>query len=115
MADIEKVKKRIDELGEQLRYHSNRYYVLDSPEISDEDYDKLMLELKKLEEANPQFITADSPTQRVGAAPVEAFGIVEHPFPLLSLANAFADEDVDNWYKRVINLPASQTSNSIAS
>jgi DNA ligase (NAD+) len=104
MADIEKVKKRIDELRKQLRYHSYRYYVLDGPEISDEDYDKLMLELKKLEEANPELITTDSPTQRVGAAPVEAFGIVEHPFPLLSLANAFVDEDIDNWYKRVINL-----------
>lgn len=104
MTDLEKTKKRINELREQLRYHSYRYYVLDSPEISDEEYDKLMLELKKLEEANPELITPDSPTQRVGAAPIEAFGIVEHPFPLLSLANAFVDEDIDNWYKRVINL-----------
>ncbi len=100
-ADIE---HRIKKLREQLNYHSYRYYVLDSPEISDADYDKLFLELKGLEEENPGLITPDSPTQRVGAAPVEAFGIVEHPQPLLSLANAFTDDDIDNWYRRAINL-----------
>lgn len=98
------IHQRINKLREQLNYHSYRYYVLDSPEISDADYDQLMLELKKLEEENPEFITPDSPTQRVGAAPIETFGIVEHPQPLLSLANAFTDEDLDNWYRRVTNL-----------
>ena len=63
-----------------------------------------MRELKRLEERHPELITADSPTQRVGAAPVEAFGVVEHPLPLLSLSNAFSNEELRAWYKRVSNL-----------
>ena len=63
-----------------------------------------MQELKKLEVAHPELITADSPTQRVGAEPIAAFGIVNHTRPLLSLANAFSDEDLDAWHKRISNL-----------
>ncbi|MBM3118634.1 MAG: NAD-dependent DNA ligase LigA [Chloroflexi bacterium] len=108
MADIAKIKQRITKLRELLNYHNYRYYVLDSPEISDAEYDELMRELKQLEEAHPELITLDSPTQRVGAAPVEAFGVVEHPQPLLSLANAFSDEELDAWYRRASNLLGSR-------
>lgn len=102
--DISQVKQKIEKLRELINYHNYRYYVLDSPEISDAEYDELMRELRRLEEAHPELITPDSPTQRVGAAPVEAFGIVEHPRPLLSLANAFSGEELDTWYRRVSNL-----------
>jgi DNA ligase (NAD+) len=98
------VKKRIEKLRELINYHARRYYVLDLPEISDAEYDRLLVELKQLEDANPELITPDSPTQRVGAQPVEAFGIVEHRFPLLSLGNAFTDDDLDAWYRRVANM-----------
>ncbi len=101
MVDLDKVKGRIDKLKAQINYHNYRYYVLDSPEISDAEYDELMRELKQLEEEYPQFLTPDSPTQRVGAAPVEAFGVVEHPQPLLSLGNAFSQEELVAWYTRI--------------
>jgi len=98
------VKKRIDELRKLINYHNHRYYVLDSPEISDAEYDELMRELKRLEEEFPQFLTSDSPTQRVGAAPVEAFGVVAHQIPMLSLGKAFAHEELLAWHKRVSGL-----------
>ncbi|MGD0352953.1 MAG: NAD-dependent DNA ligase LigA [Dehalococcoidia bacterium] len=98
------VKQKINKLRELLNYHNHRYYVLDSPEISDAEYDKLMRELKQLEDEHPELITPDSPTQRIGAAPVAAFGVVEHPQPLLSLANAFSDEELDAWYRRASNI-----------
>ncbi len=104
MAGQDEIKQKIEKLRTEINHHNYLYYVQDNPEISDAEYDKLMQELKRLEEAYPQFLTPDSPTQRVGAAPLEAFGIVEHPFPLLSLANAFSDEDVMAWYKRTIKL-----------
>jgi DNA ligase (NAD+) len=104
MVDLEKVKERIEHLKAQVNYHINRYYVLDSPEISDAEYDGLVRELQRLEGEYPQFLTPDSPTQRVGAAPVEAFGVVEHPRPLLSLANAFSDEELLAWYTRTLRL-----------
>src|SRR4030042_6512862 len=104
MTDVVKVKERIEKLRAQINYHNYRYYVLDSPEISDAEYDELMRELKQLEEQYPQFLTPDSPTQRVGAAPVEAFGVVEHRFPLLSLGNAFSDDELMAWYKRASKL-----------
>jgi len=104
MANMAEAKQKINKLRELLNYHNHRYYVLDSPEISDAEYDKLMRELKQLEDEHPELITPDSPTQRIGAAPVEAFGVVEHPQPLLSLANAFTDEELDAWYRRASNL-----------
>jgi len=108
MTEVEIVKKRVAALREQINYHNHRYHVLDSPEISDAEYDALLLELRKLEEAHPELITPDSPTQRVGAEPVSAFGIVVHPRPLLSLANAFSDEDIDAWYRRISGLVPGQ-------
>jgi len=108
MKDLARIKKRVDQLRDKINYHNYRYYVLDSPEISDAEYDSLMQELKQLEEEYPQFLTPDSPTQRVGAAPVEAFGVVEHPLPLLSLGNAFSQEELLAWYTRASKLVAEQ-------
>jgi DNA ligase (NAD+) len=104
MGDINKVKQRIAELREIINHHNYRYYVLDSPEISDAEYDELMKELRQLEADHPELVSPDSPTQRIGAPPVEAFGVVEHPQPLLSLANAFSYEELAAWHKRVSNL-----------
>ena len=104
MKDLDKIKERIEQLRDEINHHNYRYYVLDSPEISDAAYDELMRELKQLEEQYPQFLTPDSPTQRVGAAPVEAFGIVEHPLPLLSLGNAFSQEELLAWHTRTLRL-----------
>jgi len=104
MGDVNKVKQRIEELRGVINHHNYRYYVLDSPEISDAEYDELMRELRQLEAEHPELVTPDSPTQRIGAPPVEAFGVVEHPQPLLSLANAFSYEELAAWYKRVSKL-----------
>lgn len=108
MSNQDRVKRRIEELRELINYHNYRYYVLDSPEISDVEYDELMRELKRLEAEHPELITPDSPTQRVGAAPVEAFGVVAHPLPLLSLANAFSNQELLAWHKRASNLVGEQ-------
>jgi DNA ligase (NAD+) len=104
MGDTDKVKRRVEELRETINHHNYRYYVLDSPEISDAEYDELMKELRQLEAEHPELVTPDSPTQRIGAAPVEAFGVVEHPQPLLSLTNAFSYEELAAWHKRVSKL-----------
>ena len=104
MSDLSAIQKRIEELRQKLNYHNYRYYVLDSPEISDEEYDNAMRELKQLEKQHLQFLTPDSPTQRVGATPLEAFGVVEHPLPLLSLGNAFVTEDLFAWHTRTLKL-----------
>jgi DNA ligase (NAD+) len=104
MGDINKVKQRVEELRGVINHHNYRYYVLDSPEISDAEYDELMRELQQLEAEHPELVTPDSPTQRIGAPPVEAFGVVEHPQPLLSLTNAFSYEELAAWHKRVSKL-----------
>ncbi len=108
MDETGKAKERIEQLKTQLNHHNYRYYVLDSPEISDAEYDELMRELKRLEDEYPQFLTPDSPTQRVGAAPLEAFGVVEHPQPLLSLGNVFSPEELSAWYTRTSRLISGQ-------
>jgi len=104
MKDLASVKEKIDQLRVEINHHNYRYYVLDNPEVSDAEYDGLMRELKQLEEKHPQLLTPDSPTQRVGAAPVEAFGVVEHPLPLLSLGNVFSEEELLAWYTRTSKL-----------
>ncbi len=104
MTDLGRAKQQIERLRAKINHHNYRYYVLDSPEISDAEYDELMRELKGLEEKYPQFLTPDSPTQRVGAAPVEAFGVVEHPYPLLSLGNAFSKDELLAWHTRISKL-----------
>lgn len=92
---------RVRELRKQLEHHNYRYHVLDDPEVSDAAYDRLMRELKGLEEQYPDLVTADSPTQRVGATPVSELQEVVHTRPMLSLDNAFADEDVVAFDRRV--------------
>jgi DNA ligase (NAD+) len=104
MADPEEAKKRIEKLRAEINHHNYRYYVLDSPEISDAEYDALLRELQQLEKQYPRFLTPDSPTQRVGAEPLEAFGVVEHPVPLLSLGNAFSGEELLVWHTRLSRL-----------
>jgi DNA ligase (NAD+) len=91
---------RIDELREQLNLHNYRYHVLDSPLVGDSQFDALLAELRELEEADPDLVTPESPTQRIGGAPSPDFREVEHPQPMLSLGNAFQDTDLETWYKR---------------
>ena len=104
MTEIAEVEKQVEELRDQLSHHNYRYYVLDSPEVSDAEYDELMRELRRLEQRYPHLVTPDSPTQRVGAAPLEFFETVEHPMPMLSLANAFSNEELLAWHRRVTGL-----------
>ena len=94
---------RVHELHEQLHYHNHRYYMLDDPEIPDSEYDKLLRELQELEAKYPQLITVDSPTQRVGVKPLGEFSQVKHLVPMLSLANAFSDEEVQDFEKRLLD------------
>jgi DNA ligase (NAD+) len=101
---------RIDVLRTQLRRWANAYYVLDNPEVPDAEYDRFFRELEALEIAHPEFITSDSPTQRVGGAALDAFTQVTHRVPMLSLGNAFDDSDVIAFENRVRDLlPASET------
>ncbi len=95
---------RIEELRGLIRHHEYRYYVLDSPEISDAEYDSLFRELQDLEAAHPELITPDSPTQRVGGEPLAGFTQVQHGEPMLSLANAKSEEELRAWYARVVRL-----------
>lgn len=95
------IEKRIEKLRREIHYHNYRYYVLDSPVISDAEYDRLMRELVELEEKYPHLITPDSPTQRVGARPLEKFGTVRHTLPMLSLENAFAESEVREFDLRI--------------
>ena len=95
---------RAKELREQLDLHNHRYYVLDSPVVSDAEYDTFMRELQALEEADPALVTPESPTQRVGAAPSPEFTEVTHPQPMLSLGNSFNEEELAAWHKRAAAL-----------
>ena len=97
----EAIRKRIEKLREEIEYHNYRYYILDRPEISDAQYDRLMRELEKLEEEHLELRSPNSPTQRVGAPPLEAFEIVRHTIPMLSLANAFDESEAKDFDKRV--------------
>ena len=92
------------ELRSRIDYHGHRYYVLDDPEISDSQYDDLMQELRRIEAKHPALVTPDSPTQRVGAEPLDGFERAEHPIPLLSLSNAFDEEEFMAWHTRVADL-----------
>jgi len=97
-------EKKIESLRDKIRYHEHRYYVLDAPEISDAEFDKLMNELKALEKEHPELITPDSPTQRVGGKPREGFVKVRHSSPMLSLDNAYSEEELRDWEQRVQEL-----------
>ncbi|MCJ7451919.1 MAG: NAD-dependent DNA ligase LigA, partial [Steroidobacteraceae bacterium] len=93
--------KRVAGLRRQIEHHDHRYYVLDDPEVSDARYDALMRELRELEAAHPGLVTEDSPTQRVGGQPSSRFSTVRHSVPMLSLDNAFSEQDLLEFDRRV--------------
>lgn len=98
------IKKQIQRLRDELNRHSYRYYVLDDPEVSDAQYDKLMNELMRLESSHPELVTPDSPTQRVGARPLEKFVTIAHTVPMLSLENAYSESDMKEWEQRIFDI-----------
>src|SRR5215813_7761854 len=95
---------RIDELRNQIRDHEYRYYVLDQPIISDYEFDHLIRELKDLEEQHPELVTPDSPTQRVGGQPAKEFPTHTFSRPMMSLENAYSEEELRDWHRRVTQL-----------
>ena len=95
------VHKKIESLRNQIRQHNYRYHVLDDPEVPDAEYDRLLRQLQALESEHPDLVTADSPTQRVGAEPKPEFETVEHRVPMLSLDNAFSADDLHDFHRRV--------------
>ena len=97
----EQLEQQLESLRQTLRHYEYHYHVLDNPLVPDAEYDRLMNELKNLEWQHPELITADSPTQRVGAKPLDGFAQVTHEIPMLSLDNAFSDEDLDGFLKRI--------------
>ena len=109
-----KVEKRIEELRDLIHQHDYHYYVLAEPSISDEEYDDLMKELEKLEKENPDLITPDSPTQRVGKDLTKDFKPVTHKVPMLSLANTYNEEELFDFDRRVREgLPAEKKLNML--
>src|SRR5262250_1426740 len=105
---------RIEELRRQIRQHEYRYYVLDQPTISDYEFDQLMRELKKLEEEHPELITPDSPTQRVGGEPAKEFPTYTFSRPMLSLENAYSEEELRDWGRRVTELSETESVDYVA-
>ncbi|MBU3069983.1 NAD-dependent DNA ligase LigA [Aestuariicella sp. G3-2] len=101
MSNPLELQSKFDELKNQLNYHNYRYYVLDDPTVPDIEYDRLFQQLKELESQHPELVTPDSPTQRVGEAPLSAFSQVAHEVPMLSLDNAFSDEDLESFNRRL--------------
>ena len=102
------IQTKIDALREKIRHHEYRYYVLDNPEISDYDFDKLVEQLKTLEVEHPELITPDSPTQRVGGKPREGVIKVSHSSPMLSLDNTYNENELRDWERRVHELSGRQ-------
>src|SRR6201986_4353710 len=92
---------KTETLREKIRHHENLYYVLDAPELDDAEFDALMRELKEIEAKHPEWVTPDSPTQRVGGKPKEGFAKVTHSRPMLSLANVNTPEELADWDRRV--------------
>ena len=101
---VQAVAKQAEKLRRVINTHNHRYYVLDDSTISDAEYDRLLQELRALESEHPELLTPDSPTQRVGGAPADGFIQVQHSAPMLSLANAFNREDLENWLRRTKSL-----------
>ena len=98
------LETKIEDLRDKIRHHEYRYFVLDDPEISDFDFDKLVERLKKLEAEHSELITPDSPTQRVGGKPREGVVKVAHSSPMLSLDNTYNEDDLRSWERRVHEL-----------
>jgi DNA ligase (NAD+) len=103
-AEPSAVAERASELRERIDYHNDRYHVLDSPEIADAEFDELVRELRRIEEEHPELVTPDSPTQTVGAAPTGLFTPVRHQVPMMSLDNAFTNEELLAWVDRLARL-----------
>lgn len=101
LSSVSGVAAELEKLRTEINYHNYRYHSLDAPEISDAEYDRLMQQLKSLEAQYPDLVTPDSPTQRVGATPLSEFVTVVHELPMLSLDNAFSDEDLLAFNKRI--------------
>ena len=99
-----KTVEKVRELREKINYHNHLYHVLDNPEISDAEYDRLFDELLSLEKAHPTLVTSDSPTQRVGASPLEEFETVMHTLPMLSLNKATSESEFLDFHRRVLEL-----------
>ena len=93
-----------ESLKRDLNYHNYRYHVLDDPVVSDGEFDRMLVNLREMEAAHPEWVTTDSPTQRSGAPPADQFKKVSHPAPILSLANAFSEDDLRAWFDRVARL-----------
>ena len=108
------VKKQIEELHEQLRYHANQYYVLDDPDIPDAQYDRLYNQLIQLEKQHPELVTVDSPTQRVGSKPLSSFEQIRHQQPMLSLGNVFTRQELQAFNQRLIDRLAKISSAKIS-
>ena len=104
MTKTDSVTKRIEKLRELIRYHEYKYYVENAPEISDFEFDRLMAELQELEKKHPNLVTADSPTQRVGGKPLEAFEVVEHRVPMQSIDNTYSVDEIRQFDERVSRL-----------
>ncbi|NIM20150.1 MAG: NAD-dependent DNA ligase LigA [Candidatus Latescibacteria bacterium] len=102
MAKNRAIEKEIEQLRGEIRYHNHRYYVLDDPVISDAEYDRLLRRLIDLESAHPELVTADSPTQKVGAEPLKEFKVVTRDNPMLSLENAMTQDELIEWHARLI-------------
>ena len=103
------IADRIEDLRNQIREHEYRYYVLDQPTISDYEFDQLMRELQKLEQEHPELVTPDSPTQRVGGEPAKAFPSHRFERPMLSLENAYSEEELRDWHRRVTQLAGTES------
>lgn len=101
MTTATNIKIKIEELRKKIEEHNYRYHVMDDPSISDAEYDRLFNQLKELEAQHPNLITKDSPTQRVGAAPLKGFAQIKHDVPMLSLENAFTEEDIQDFDRRI--------------
>ena len=104
--DLEALRERLSQLRREIHFHNYRYHVLDAPVISDYEFDQLVVELRQIEAAHPEWVSSDSPTQRAGAPPLDKFVKVRHPASILSLANAFNVEDVKAWFERIYKLEA---------
>ncbi|EIQ79303.1 NAD-dependent DNA ligase adenylation domain protein, partial [Shigella flexneri 1235-66] len=98
---MQSIEQQLNELRATLRHHEYLYHVLDAPELPDAEYDRLMRELRELEAQHPELVTPDSPTQRVGAAPLASFSQIRHEVPMLSLDNVFDEESFLAFNKRV--------------
>src|SRR5207237_1929050 len=100
---------RVDDLRNQSRDHEYRYYVLADPTISDYEFDQLMRELQRLEQEHPELVTPDSPTQRVGGEPAREFPSHTFSRPMLSLENAYSEEELHDWHRRATQLGAAES------